>query len=343
MQSEAKMLENMRPPAALWPTLLSRFFVRFFVALLINLACGWSIMAAPQDDPQPASSLPNWKTTTLGGKQLWTDHCWRQGWRIQQYALTGHWRLLDGDNVRHAWGNRAACEQALTQLEVANDIPGNHVVILLHGLMRSTSSMSGLQTYLSSTLDQPVFSFEYASTRNAISEHAAALREVVAGLPDEVRVSFVGHSMGNIVVRHALGDWQREGDQETLARIENVIMLGPPNRGASIARQLSRTRVFGWVTGQGGLELGPNWEQFEDRLAIPSCPFGIVAGRLPETNFQNPLIEGASDFVVSVEETHLDGATDFLEVPRLHSFLMDDPQVQIAVASFLQFQTFGAP
>lgn len=91
---------------------------------------------------------------------------------------------------------------------------------------------------------------------------------------------------------------------------------------------------------EGGVELGPKWQQLEAQLAIPSCPFGIVAGRLPDTNFQNPLVEGASDFVVSVEETRLEGATDFLEVPRLHSFLMDDPVVQQAVDNFLDHHAF---
>jgi hypothetical protein len=297
-------------------------------------------MAAPHDDPQSASSYFNWKAPTLGGKQLWTDHVWLDGWRIQQNALTGHWRLLDPENVRHAWGNRAACDQALQQQNLSNHIPGQQVIILLHGLMRSSTSMHGLQTHLSRSFAGPIIGFEYASTRGAIGAHAAALRELVAGLPQDVHFKFVGHSMGNIVLRHAIGDWQRAGDTQTVDRIDSVVMLGPPNRGASIARQLARTGVFGWVAGEGGLELGPNWERFEAQLAIPPCPFGIVAGRLPESNLQNPLVEGASDFVVSVDETRLDGASDFLEVPRLHSFLMDDPLVQQAVANFLDHHNF---
>lgn len=300
-------------------------------------------MAHPQDDEQPATQLPNWKLPTLGGKQIWTDHFWRQGWRIQQNALTGHWRLLDGHNVRHAWGNHAACDAILQQQGLDDELPGGHAIVLLHGLMRSATSMNGLAKSLSDELERPIINFEYASTRDNIGSHAAALRELIAGLPADVRLSFVGHSMGNIVIRHALGDWQREGDQATLARVERVIMLGPPNQGAAIARQLAKTGVFGWVTGKGGMELGPNWNDFEANLAIPQCPFGIVAGHLPESNLQNPLVDGASDFVVSVDETHLAGETDFLEVPRLHSFIMDDPVVQQAVASFILYQQFIPP
>ncbi len=285
-------------------------------------------------------AMPNVKTPTLGGKQLWTDYRWRLGWHIQKNALTGHWRLLDPQQVRHAWGSRVACEASLDKLVPQCDLPTQHVVILLHGLMRTSSSMAGLGEYVTQTTKLPVALFEYASTRASISDHAAALRELVADLPPDVKLSFIGHSMGNIVVRHALGDWQRAEDQKMLQRIQNIIMLGPPNQGASIARQLSKTGIFGWVTGEGGLELGPKWIEFEKKLSIPTCPFGIVAGNLPDSSFRNPLVEGASDFVVSVEETKLPGATDFLEVPRLHSFLMDDPTVQKAVANFLQHNHF---
>ncbi len=153
-------------------------------------------------------------------------------------------------------------------------------------------------------------------------------------------ISFVGPQHGNIVVRHAIGDWQREGNTELLDRIKHVVMLGPPNQGASIARQLGRTGVFGWVAGQGAMELGRNWNELESRLAIPHCPFGIIAGRLPDTSLSNPLVEGEGDFLVSVEETKLEGAADFLEVPVMHTFLMDDPQVQQAVKNFLECSRF---
>jgi len=296
-----------------------------------------------EEESSAAFDFPNLRTPTLGGKQFWTDHLWRQGWRVQQNALTGTWRLLDPKNVRHAWGSRAACVEALNQLVPENTLPTQHAVILLHGLMRSASSMSALSKSLSEQPEFSVVAFEYASTRSSIGEHAQALRNVLDGLPPQVQLSFVGHSMGNIVVRHLIGDLIRANETAMLKRMRHVIMLGPPNQGASIAKQLSKTGVFGWVTGQGGLELGPDWESFEARLAVPHCPFGIVAGRLPDTGLINPLVEGEGDFVVSVEETKLAGAADFLEVPRLHSFLMDDPAVQAAVVQFLRTNRFTAP
>lgn len=296
-----------------------------------------------EEESTAAFNFPNLRTPTLGGKQFWTDHLWRQGWRVQQNALTGSWRLLDPKNVRHAWGSRAGCVEALNQLVPENTLPTQHSVIMLHGLMRSASSMGALSELLAKQPEFSVVAFEYASARYPIGEHAQALRNVLDGLPPQAQLSFVGHSMGNIVVRHLIGDLIRANDTAMLERIRHVVMVGPPNQGSSIARQLSKTGLFGWVTGQGGLELGPGWESFEAHLAVPHCPFGIVAGRLPDTTVVNPLVDGAGDFVVSVEETKLEGAADFLEVPRLHSFLMDDPAVQSAVVQFLKTNRFTAP
>jgi pimeloyl-ACP methyl ester carboxylesterase len=310
-----------------------------FLALLLIFRD--STMAQP---PESASfSLPNVKMPTLGGKQFWTDHVWRQGWRIQCNALTGHWRLLDPENTRHAWGTRAACETCLESQGLELALPTQRVAIMLHGLMRSATSMRPVGNRLAKVNDGQTYSlvyFEYASTRSSMSDHAQALREVIAGLPPDAELSFVGHSMGNIILRHLIGDLERAGDQETLRRITHVVMLGPPNQGASIARQLSKTGVFGWVTGKGGLELGPEWETFERKLATPGCPFGIIAGRLPESSPTNPLVGAEGDFVVSIEETKLEGATDFLEVPRLHTFLMEAPEVQAAVERFLSTNSF---
>lgn len=287
-----------------------------------------------------AIAMPNLQIPTLGGKQFWTDHRWRQGWKIQRNALTKHWRLIDDKRIRHAWGTREACQKVLDAKVPSNRLPSTKVIFLLHGLMRSSDSMKPLGRKLQESIDCTIATFEYASTRASISEHAAAFEEVVMGLPENSELTFIGHSMGNIVVRHAIGNWMRANNQAQLDRIEQVIMLGPPNQGASIARQLSKVGLFEWVAGEGGLELGPKWEQFESKLAIPHCAFGIIAGRLSDKTPQNPLVGGQSDFVVSVEETRLAGATDTLEVPRLHSFLMDDAVVQQAVVNFVLHQQF---
>jgi hypothetical protein len=296
--------------------------------------------AVADKETEDADGLLNLRLPTFGGKQFWTDHRWRNGWRVQQNAVTAHWRLLDPHNIRYGWGSRTACERMLG--EHAGPLAGHppHHVVLLHGLFRSAASMDGLGTMLEEQRPWQCVPFEYASTRASITDHAAAFREVIKGLPPDATLSFVGHSMGNIVVRHALGDWEAAGDHATLTRVKSVVMLGPPNNGAAIARQLSKVPPYEWIAGKGGVELGPEWKAFEAKLATPACPFGIVAGRLPSVVY-NPLVGDVGDFVVSVDETRLPGAAAFLEVNQGHSFLMDDNSVQQAVLNFIDHQRFG--
>ena len=277
-----------------------------------------------------------WKTG--GGMQFWTDHLYRQGYRIQQNAVTGHWRLLDADNVRLSWGSRTTCESVLKRK--CSDIPDKEsdqsTVILLHGLMRTRGSMSSMQKYLENQGFPSTIRFSYASTRRSISDHARALKEVLENLPSHTELRFVGHSMGNIVVRHMIADLKKNDPKKILPRCKSMVMLGPPNQGAMIARRLAPTGIFGWVTGAGGLELGPDWKQLEKKLATPSFPFAIVAGDVSSKPIQNPLTEGSGDFVVSVDEAKLEGSKWLKTVPVLHSFLMDDKAVQKMTSDFFK-------
>ena len=185
-------------------------------------------------------------------------------------------------------------------------------------------------------VERPV-AFEYASTRRSIAHHATALRYWLEHLPGRPRIDFVAHSMGNIVVRHLIADLQRDGDpQALLPRMGKMVMLGPPNQGSDVARQLGRLGLFEVVTGQGGMELGPAWDAFQHRLAVPPIPFMIVAGDLQESWIKNPLVDGPSDLVVGVEEANLEGAETLHRVPVLHSFLMNESSVQERVAQFLR-------
>ncbi len=275
---------------------------------------------------------------TGGGAQVWTDHAWRDGFRIQQNALTSHWRLLDKSDIRRAWGSREQVDAALELAKpkaqcTAGDKP---TIVLMHGLMRTHHSFKKLGDQLEANGHENVIRFSYASTRTKISDHAAALREVLEDQPADTEFCFVGHSLGNIVTRHLIGDLQRDGDPTgILPRCRAMVMLGPPNQGAAIARRLAPTGLFGVVTGNAGIELGPRWDQLKARLAIPPFPFAIVAGDVSENVIQNPLVDGGSDFVVSLEEAKLDGAEKIVSLPVLHSFLMSDDDACRFTTEFL--------
>jgi hypothetical protein len=90
-------------------------------------------------------------------------------------------------------------------------------------------------------------------------------------------------------------------------------------------------------------DLVVDWDQIAPTLPAPTCPFGIVAGGRGDDTGYSRLLEGDDDAVVTVAETRLDGADDFLLVPVRHAAMMKSPTVQDAVTAFLATGRFPLP
>ncbi len=281
---------------------------------------------------------PDMKLPTLGGKQFWTDFVVLGDYRIQQNAITGKYRLLDPNNVKHAGGDFSTCRSELTKLELAGKTPKltDTVVLMLHGLGRSRSSMSKLAKAVEDGTGWSVLCMGYASTRKSVNDHADALESVLKNIPAK-EIHLVAHSLGNIVIRRYLKTRTdpttgRQGDP----RIKRIVMLGPPNQGAAMARLLKKVKPFEWINGPAGLQLANDPEAFQRELAVPQQPFAIIAGNAFADRGGNPLIPGPDDLIVGVTETKLDGAAGFLVVPYTHTWLMNQEQVQQATIKFLK-------
>jgi pimeloyl-ACP methyl ester carboxylesterase len=302
--------------------------------------------AQENDSAEISTGQFNWKMKTMGGSQFWTDHRVVGNWRVQQNSETQHYRLLDANNVRHAWGSFEDCNRFFDS-KIADGTVSPYrgpIVILLHGLIRSSKSMSTLQQHLASEGFQTV-NFQYASSRKKVEQHADALKLVIDGLgPEVTEIYFVCHSLGNIVVRHYLADntdpiSAKQGDP----RIRRMVMIGPPNQGSRIARLLKKNVAFKLVAGASGSELAEGWEQLEPNLATPSFEFGIIAGGpASDSRFGNFMLAGRDDYTVSVEETKLVGARDFLVEPLIHSTMMKQPVTLESTVRFFKQGHFRA-
>lgn len=296
---------------------------------------------AVQTEPDAAStSNYNWKLATLGGTQFWTDSRIVGDWRVQRNTYFDHFRLLDGKDVRQAWGSEAACNAILNQnIQSGVVVPAQgRVVILLHGLLRTWQSMEPLADHLRAQ-GYNVISFRYASSRETVSDHAAALQQVINGLGTEVtEINFAAHSLGNIVVRHYVSDRKRSETRKVDPRIKRMVMIGPPNQGSRMARLLKGSATFKLVAGASGAQLAEDWDSLETNLATPDFEFGIIAGGLGEeaNQFSNFLLPGRDDLTVSEQETKLVGASDFLVWPLLHSTMMQQPNVLDATTTFFE-------
>jgi len=271
----------------------------------------------------------------------WSDNIIRHDWRLQHRAGTDACRILDPRDEVVEQGSRRACLDAMATLQQAGKVPAvtGPTVIVLHGLGEGRRSMLPLVASLRKNTDATVLSFGYASTSAGIENHGRSLAAVIKELPAADTISFVGHSMGNLVVRR----WMGLAAEDDLARVRRMVMLGPPNQGSELARMVAKIGVLAALSNGAARELVLDWQRISKDLAVPPCPFGIVAGGKGDDRGYSSFLAGDDDAVVRVEETRLHGADDFLLLPVHHAAMMKNEGVQQATATFLKTGRFPAP
>jgi hypothetical protein len=293
---------------------------------------------APANANVAAEVFMNLTSATAGGKQFWADRWFFHDWRIQRHALTGHCRLLDGKNRRHASGSFDTCRKKMDEIRRRDQLAPMHgkAVIVLHGLFRTRSAMERLRAAIADGGDYSVFCLGYPTTRGSVGDHAESLNSAVASLEGITEISFAAHSLGNLVVRHWLHDLAEQ--KRTLPAGQTfgrMVMLAPPNRRPELASKLVRGTMIEFIAGAAAKQLADDWSELEPKLATPQFEFGILAGGKGDDRGYNPLIPGDDDAVVTVEGTRLPSARDFRVLPVLHSFFMNDSRVHEMTRTFL--------
>lgn len=195
------------------------------------------------------------------------------------------------------------------------------LVVLVHGMGRTRASMWWMGRSLEAR-GYRVVNWGYSSYTDSVPELGAVLaRDVERGLGGAPRVHFVGHSLGNVIVR-----WMLANDAPgRVGRVGRVVMLAPPNQGSAAADRWAPylARVMPPIaelrTADGSTV-----------RALPAAPEGVEVG----------VIAGARDGKVSVDETRLPGARAHVVVPAAHTFIMDRPDVHRLTARFLRTGSF---
>jgi len=133
-----------------------------------------------------------------------------------------------------------------------------------------------------------------------------------------VRLHFVGHSLGCLIIRWIVAHQPPPG-------LGRIVLLTPPNQGSRAADRL--LPWLGWL--------------------VRSLPDLTVAGGVARALRAPPGVEigviaGTRDHTVKLRETRLEGETARAEVPYMHSFIMAHRDVQEMVTRFLATGRFSA-
>lgn len=202
-------------------------------------------------------------------------------------------------------------------------------VVLVHGIWSNGVDCWRLKKQLTDA-GYDCYLFTYHIWSEPPADIAKRLNAFVDNI-DAATVHFVGHSYGGIVLMHFF-------DQFPFKKQGRIVLLASPVNGSAVSSRLARLPVAKWLLGkspeQGLTGDVPAWKGWQD--------IGIIAGTMP---IGVGLLAGGPsvphDGTVSVAETQLKGATDFLALPVTHTSILWSSKVTMQVITFLRVGKFG--
>lgn len=285
---------------------------------------------------------------TLGGLWVWSDEVWLHGWRIEKHAVIGHYRLIDANNRRHAFGSFETCMAKLNEIKAERQLPAlpKHLVIVMHGLGADSRFMQGLADYVTDNGNLATANVTYPSTMEDIDSYAASLDSLIRHLDGVESIDFVAHSMGNIVIRRYLNNLQRlDPAMRPPVKFRRMVMISPPNHGAELADRFADNKLIQVVAGKPLEQLAPSkgWPELEKQLATPNFEFGIIVGGRGDSEGYLDAIPGDDDMLLSIDTSKLAGASDYIQTKGVHQLMPKYKEVREATLRFLTKGYFLSP
>lgn len=212
-------------------------------------------------------------------------------------------------------------------------MPANEHVVLVHGLWMHGALMRWMARRIERA-GYVVHCFSYASVRINASENARRLAAYCESL--NVRgLHLVGHSLGGLLIARMLGD------PVNTARLDigRVLLLGSPFVDSYAARQLCRVRFGAMAVGAAVDE----WLRGARPDNLARYDIGVIAGnrgvglgRVVARNLPVP-----HDGTISVAETVVPGARDFVVLNVSHSEMILSGSVARQVCEYLRHGRFA--
>jgi Alpha/beta hydrolase family len=154
------------------------------------------------------------------------------------------------------------------------------------------------------------------------------VRQRLASLAARGDYIVIGHSLGGLLVRMALG-----GPSDSFPPPAHLIMLGTPNQPPRLARRYRRLWPYRWINGECGQLLAR--PDFFERLPPLPIPYTIIAGTGGHRGGWSPFGADPNDGVVAVSETLVTPEDQPMTFPVRHTFMMNDRRVRQAIQEVL--------
>ena len=203
--------------------------------------------------------------------------------------------------------------------------PAPHIV-LVHGLARSKHDMFLMGPRLRARLPQSqIHTFDYHSRKYTIAQVTEQLRDFVNGITTSEPVSFVGHSLGGVLVRSL------DLTGGCKAPLHRLVTLGTPHNGAVIAKTGAKISIVRAFYGPVLRELGHLSLDERPRQLEIACVVGGTGFRFGFV----PFFGADNDGVVAAREAHLTTCKESTRVPIYHTFFPYSRRAADLAATFL--------
>jgi len=173
----------------------------------------------------------------------------------------------------------------------------NEVVILLHGLGLSSYTLLYIEHSLAA-MGYETINVDYPSRGYCVTDLFDIVSTIIAQKNDSFnkydKVHFVGHSLGGILARMLALSYQD-------ANLGVCVALGSPNKGSSLAKQLSSWRLIRGHFGPALFDICPQSEFINSLDSLPTR-YSLIAGTRSKFTFFGWWFDNINDGTVMLNE-----------------------------------------